>query len=145
MALAAEIYESTLFAESVDESCQKVITLIQDRELPAKATNQICSLLVQSWDNDRFEELFSALADSEDAGARTAVLDTLQPPALAGFDKAFNCSYTHHRARDAFLDYLDVWSALRVKFSLLEKEPKYSYCGTIVQSSCAGKSRLAKE
>jgi hypothetical protein len=58
-------------------------------------------------------------------------------------EKAFHWPYKG-QALDAFIEYLDIQWILMQKRSR-QGESLQSRCGTIVQSSCAGKSRLVKE
>jgi hypothetical protein len=58
-------------------------------------------------------------------------------------EKAFYWPYKG-QALDAFIEYLDIQWILMQKRSR-QGESLQSRCGTIVQSSCAGKSRLVKE
>ena len=57
-------------------------------------------------------------------------------------EKAFTWHYNGEHARTAFLEYLDIqWLKMLEEWHPLQGTLQ-SRCGTIIQSSCAGKSRL---
>jgi hypothetical protein len=65
-----------------------------------------------------------------------------RPLVSGGWDTAWDTDY-EERALENFLHYLDVlWGQRRANWKPCALPTKSSYCASIVQSSCAGKSRL---
>lgn len=62
---------------------------------------------------------------------------------LDGFDAAFEFP-PHGQALHAFMEFLDFWWGEMVSGFKLPRGSANSYCGSIVQSSCTGKSRLVE-
>jgi len=119
--------------------------------LPQKIAQKICKKLVAILFKGGFDEFFHVLEDFRgyiqkaipEPGHKTMDPHT-RHMLLVGFDKAFNYRYTEGQAKVAFLNYLDIQGASMATLSL-GKTTRQSYCGTIVQSSCTGKSRLVQE
>ena len=98
---------------------------------------------------DCFPHLLSVLTSAESMPTNTegcndseVFANDMQRILVENTQRAFTWSYKGEHAREAFLEYLDVqW--LKIKH---EWDPNHgtlqSRCGTIIQSSCSGKSRL---
>lgn len=119
-------------------------------DLPKLATesiHQFCTELLTNYEEKNFAEFFQCLHTSAnkllDEGTRNSVLSQVtRSVILSNFEDAFKFEYNDSNAMKAFLEYLD-----RRWLTMYYGAPDISnsYCGTIVQSSCTGKSRLIAE
>ena len=98
----------------------------------------------------RIAALFSLLDVSSWLHDESAVSTSLEIAAcdqqrilISNTRKAFTWTYNSQHALSAFLEYLDVqWAKIVLQWDPSQGGTLQSRCGTVVQSSCAGKSRL---
>jgi hypothetical protein len=143
---AAVIYEAAKGAD-LKTTCTKFLEF--DLEVLAESVlHNICEKLVTSYKGDNFPQFFEGLEGSTKAlrknPRKLLELKQRRPVLLSKFESAFECDYHGENALKAFLEYLDRrWLTL---VSVADGTTRAdSYCGTIVQSSCSGKSRLVSE
>jgi hypothetical protein len=129
------------------------------REIPYfsdSSNHKLSKKILASIEKDSFEELCGVLQDALATGSPKNQSRTVESPTedalglqtrLHGTNAlaAFEWKYDNNHALSAFREYLDIqWSEINQKW-VKGKSTSQSRCGTIVQSSCTGKSRLVEE
>ena len=141
--------------ERFRELCRQVRASVTD--LSYENVNKIAQNIVDAVNmgtDGNFNMLWKALELVQDysrhverdiRGVSRQNSDDPQPRILISSADAFDWPYDGQQALLAFIEYLDVqWVNMREHYSP-SKGTLQSRCGTITQSSCAGKSRLVKE
>jgi hypothetical protein len=119
----------------------------------ARQIHYFCTEIVNSSNTTNFRSFLLKALDSADRipTATTANTDSgkssnglhLHRILVENTERAFSWHYNGEHALTAFRDYLDVqWLKMREECPG-DRGTRQSRCGTIIQSSCAGKSRLA--
>ena len=134
----------------------RVIDILSDhRQINIEA---VCSAIVDAVADDSFQSFFQALSSTlapsvfveEDNGGDDSdcSLDP-QNRVLMNFKEAFNWPFQDGQSLEAFEEYLDVqWLEMCRLYQPAKNKwtgTRLSRVGSIIQSSCTGKSRLAQE
>ena len=143
----AAAYYEVADGTDVQSICNKFIAF--DLETVSEsALHDVCEKVVASYKKDDFRNFFDGLRDSTKLirkdKSRVQEIRQQRPVLMSDFENAFKYEYCSERAIKAFEEYLDRrWLTL---VSVSDGTTRAdSYCGTIVQSSCSGKSRLVEE
>jgi len=143
---AAATYK-TLSGTSVNILCEKYAALDLDG-ISNAALHEVCEKAVANYKADSFHLFFDSLKDFTNVlrkdKKKLLELHQKRPILLSNFESAFEFEYSGENGLKAFIEYLDRrWLTL---VSVSDGTTRAdSYCGTIVQSSCSGKSRLVEE
>jgi hypothetical protein len=127
--------------------CNKFLAF--DLETVSELTlHDVCEKVVASYKEDDFRNFFDGLRDSTKLirkdKSRVQEIRQQRPVLMSDFENAFKYEYRNERAIKAFEEYLDRrW--LTMSSGVDDDLREDSYCGTIVQSSCSGKSRLVDQ
>jgi hypothetical protein len=121
--------KSTFSQDEIHYFCTEIVDAMESTECLPRLLNVLISMESMPTNNEE-------CTDSE------SFANDMQRILVENTEKAFTWHYNGEHARAAFLEYLDVqWLKMKAEW-----DPKQgtlqSRCGTIIQSSCAGKSRL---
>ena len=132
------------------EHCQRIKSYAESVLSPQEIHN-ICAHIIKTMaKGDCFVYLSALLATIDKTQTGTAISTGIKISAcdqqrilISNTKKAFLWTYNGEHALAAFLEYLDVqWAKMIQQWDPSQGGTLQSRCGTIVQSSCAGKSRL---
>jgi hypothetical protein len=139
--------------ESPLEVCINLGSFVKSRKLSAESLRNTCVGLTTAYKQNSIKEFFAALVDTDNIRTEMEVPHGDNIPSLnhegsvllPNVKNAFHHTY-HERVRDSFLEYLDVqWGEMVAGYLSDPRGTLVSLCGSIVQSSCTGKSRLVEE
>ena len=132
------------------EGCHRIKSRVE-LDLDRQRIHKICLYAVNATKKpDCLVHLFDAFASVENTLTENHVSTESEIPGcdqqrilIASTKEAFRWAYNGQHALTAFLEYLDVqWLKMIDEWDPSNGGTLQSRCGTIVQSSCAGKSRL---
>lgn len=141
--------KSSLRSEQIFELCGH-LKLKTKSEFSKDQIHYLSTGIVNAMkDIDCFPCLLAALTSAESMPKNTegcsdleAFANDMQRILVENTERAFTWSYKGEHARSAFLEYLDVqWLKMKAEWDP-NQGTLQSRCSTIIQSSCAGKSRL---
>jgi hypothetical protein len=122
-------------------------------EIDTKALTEACASLVEGYANSDFSWILRTISDLYISTSNAMDIDCNESAIshrgverhelLSEWDVAFKQPYKN-RAFDSFLEYLDIQWAKVCKSWAIKDDTMHSFCATIIQSSCAGKSRLVQ-
>lgn len=120
-------------------------------EMPRLQIHNFSSDIIKSIKVDSIAEFFDAMTSGQPT---RKMMSTTNDPVVSDYDhqrvlvlytrEAFSSPYEPTHAMTAFLEYLDVQWLSMIKAWVPNEGTRQSRGGTIVQSSCAGKSRLVE-
>lgn len=121
--------KSVLSPQQIHNSCTHILNAMAKSNCLAQLSDVLVSIDKMS------------TGDGISAGLERSTCDQ-QRILISNTKKAFRWTYNGQHALAAFFEYLDVQWAKMIEHWDPAQGSLQSRCGTIVQSSCAGKSRL---
>ena len=135
------------------QQCIRVLAKVL-HEMPRGHIHDLCINIVQSIESESILGFFGAINFAGNTQSDHKSRPTSRDVVVSEYDnqrilvlnsrEAFSSPYESTHAMTAFLEYLDVQWLKMIEDWKPQRGTLHSRCGTIVQSSCAGKSRLVE-
>jgi hypothetical protein len=135
------------------EQCHRIM-LKTETGLRQDQIHTVSLYIMNSMDKDDYiTRILNAFASVESTPTENQISIAAEVPVcdqqrilISNTKEAFKWTYSSQHALTAFLEYLDIqWLKMIDQWDPSNGGTLQSRCGTIIQSSCAGKSRLINE